>query len=133
MSGFRKTRPEDPWFDDYLGRLEARYGAEGAEEVLKIDRHNALFYPAMSVHATFMQLRVIRPLSVDLTRVDVWFLRMIGAPEAMNQRTIAFANTIHSPSSLVKVDDLEAYERVQNGLLDDFGAVGQPASALHAR
>ena len=30
--------------------------------------------------------------------------------------TSFYANTIHSPSSLIKPDDLEAYRRVQDGL-----------------
>jgi hypothetical protein len=74
-----------------------------------------MFYPAFSVHPVFMQLRVLQPLAVDLTRIDIWTLRMKGAPAWMHRRNVAFANTVHSPSSIVKADDLEIYERVQRG------------------
>ena len=59
-------------------RLEARLGTSGADDVLSMQRHNAMFYPSMSVHPVFMQLRVILPLAVDRTRVDIWVLRMQG-------------------------------------------------------
>jgi hypothetical protein len=100
-----------------------------------------MFYPAMSVHPVFMQLRVIQPLAVDLTRIDIWTLRMKGAPSWMHRRNVAFANTVHSPSSIVKADDLEIYERVQRGVLaegEDWvdlnrGAEAAPSSREGAR
>ena len=103
--------PRRPW-----QRAAARLGKEEADRVLATQRHNALFYPAMSVHPVFMQLRVIQPIAIDLTRVDIWILRMKGAPAWMHRRNVAFANTIHSPSSIVKADDLETYARVQRGV-----------------
>ncbi len=121
MRSFRKTRPDAPWFGEYLAALEARLGRDGAEAALAIDRHNAMFYPATSVHPTFMQLRVLVPEAVDRTRIDIWSFRMKGAPEAMNRRTISFANTVHSPSSIIKADDNDTYRRVQEGLESDGG------------
>jgi hypothetical protein len=41
---------------------------------------------------------------------------MKGAPAWMHRRNVAFANTVHSPSSIVKADDNETYNRVQRGL-----------------
>lgn len=116
MKGFRRQQSAEPEYLDYVARLEDRLGPAGAEAVLGMQRHNAMFYPGMSVHPVFMQLRVIQPLAVDLTRIDVWTLRMKGAPEWMHRRNIAFANTVHSPSSIVKADDNETYARVQGGV-----------------
>jgi phenylpropionate dioxygenase-like ring-hydroxylating dioxygenase large terminal subunit len=116
MKGFRRADSDEPGYLDYVARLAARLGKEEADRVLGTQRHNALFYPAMSVHPVFMQLRVIQPIAVDLTRVDIWTLRMKGAPAWMHRRNVAFANTIHSPSSIVKADDLETYARVQRGV-----------------
>ena len=116
MKGFRRQQSEEPEYLDYVARLEGRLGPAGAEAVLGMQRHNAMFYPGMSVHPVFMQLRVIQPLAVDLTRIDIWILRMKGAPEWMHRRNIAFANTVHSPSSIVKADDNETYARVQGGV-----------------
>ncbi|NIO63375.1 MAG: ribosomal subunit interface protein, partial [Candidatus Aminicenantes bacterium] len=47
--------------------------------------------------------------------VEIYVLRLKGAPEEFHQRNITYANTVHSPSSIIKVDDLEAYQRVQDG------------------
>jgi len=127
MRGFRRQRAEVPEYLDYVSRLEARLGKAGAEAALSLQRHNAMFYPSMSVHPVFMQLRAITPLAVDLTRVDIWTLRMKGAPAWMHRRNLAFANTVHSPSSIVKADDLEAYERVQGGV----GSTGGEWVSLH--
>ncbi|MBI1774179.1 MAG: Rieske 2Fe-2S domain-containing protein [Proteobacteria bacterium] len=119
MRGFRKTRATDPEFQEYEAALARRIGADGAAGVLDDNRHNALIYPGFSVHPAFQQLRVIIPERVDRTVVEVWCLRMKGAPAHMHRRTVAFANAVHSPASIVKVDDLEAYERVQEGWSDD--------------
>jgi len=116
MKGFRRVASEEPPYLDYVARLEARIGKDEAEKVLGTQRHNAMFYPAFSVHPVFMQLRVIQPLAPDLTRVDIWVLRMKGAPSWLHRRNVAFANTVHSPSSIVKADDLETYSRVQRGV-----------------
>jgi phenylpropionate dioxygenase-like ring-hydroxylating dioxygenase large terminal subunit len=116
MKGFRRAASDEAPYLEYVAKLEARLGKAKAEEVLGAQRHNALFYPAMSVHPVFMQLRVLQPLAVDLTRIDIWTLRMKGAPAWMHRRNVAFANTVHSPSSIVKADDLEIYARVQRGM-----------------
>lgn len=121
MKGFRKSASDEPPYLDYVAKLEERIGKDEAERVLGTQRHNAMFYPAMSVHPVFMQLRVLQPLAVDLTRVDIWTLRMKGAPAWMHRRNVAFANTIHSPSSIVKADDLETYARVQRGVAAEGG------------
>ena len=72
-----------------------------------------------------MQMRRLTPLAVDRTLVESWTLRAEGAPESHFRRNIRYANTIHSPSSLVKPDDAEAYRRVQQGLESSSGRVSQ--------
>ncbi len=142
MRGFRKTRAADPAFAEYEAALASRLGREGAESVLADSLHNALVYPSFSVHPAFQQLRVIIPERVDRTIIEVWCLRMKGAPPLMHRRNVAFANAVHSPSSIVKVDDLEAYERVQAGLAGGpdwvslargLGRADGPATALDER
>jgi phenylpropionate dioxygenase-like ring-hydroxylating dioxygenase large terminal subunit len=116
MAGFRNPRGEDAVFKDYVAALEARKGKARAEEILAINCHNAVFYPNVSVQPSFLQMRVIFPLAVDRTRIEMWSFKLKGAPEALFERTIAYANVVHSPSSLIRPDDVEAYERVQSGL-----------------
>jgi phenylpropionate dioxygenase-like ring-hydroxylating dioxygenase large terminal subunit len=119
MKGFRRTASDEVGYRDYVAKLESKLGPEEAERVLGTQRHNAMFYPSMSVHPVFMQLRVLRPLAPDLTRIDIFVLKMKGASDWMHRRNVAFANTIHSPSSIVKADDNEIYERVQRGAAAD--------------
>ena len=119
MRGFREPTGDDPVFDAYRAALTGRHGGARAGEILATNIHNACFYPNFSVHPGFMQLRVIFPLSVDRTLVEHWCLSLGGAPEELNRRNITYANTVHSPSSLIKSDDLDVYRRVQKGLSDE--------------
>ncbi|MEQ8697746.1 MAG: Rieske 2Fe-2S domain-containing protein [Bauldia litoralis] len=126
MAGFRNPRGEDDVFKDYVAALEAKKGAKRAEEILSINCHNAVFYPNASVQPSFLQMRVIFPISVDRTRIEMWFFRLKGAPEALFERTITYANVVHSPSSLIRPDDVASYDRIQAGLAADGGEwVGQ--------
>ncbi|MCY4477166.1 MAG: aromatic ring-hydroxylating dioxygenase subunit alpha [Gammaproteobacteria bacterium] len=123
MSGFRKEADgEDP---AYRQALAEAWGAERAGQALTRNLHNACFYPGASAHPQYMQMRRLTPLAVDRTLVESWTLRAEGAPESHFRRNIRYANTIHSPSSLVKPDDAEAYRRVQRGLESSSGRVSQ--------
>ncbi len=123
MSGFRKEADgEDP---AYRQALAEAWGAERAGQALTRNLHNACFYPGASAHPQYMQMRRLTPLAVDRMLVESWTLRAEGAPESHFRRNIRYANTIHSPSSLVKPDDAEAYRRVQRGLESFPGAVSQ--------
>ncbi len=121
MRGFREPRSDDAVFADYQAALERGQGADRATATLDLNIHNANFYPNFSVHPSFMQVRVLFPLSVDRTLIEHWTLRLKGAPEAFNRRNITYANTVHSPSSLIKPDDLEMYRRVQVGTAEGGG------------
>lgn len=116
MSAFRKTRPDTPQQSAYEEALAQRHGRDGVERILGIDRNNAIFYPTLTVQPNWMQLRLLVPLDVATTRVDIWIFYLHGAPDWINQRIRAFTNTIHTPASLVRADDLENFERVQLGL-----------------
>lgn len=116
MLAFRKTRPDTPQQREYEEALARRVGAEGLQRVLGVDRTNAIIYPSMSVQPNWMQLRLIVPLAVDLTRVDIWTFKLKGASDWVNRRIKTFTNAIHTPASLVRADDLENFERVQLGL-----------------
>jgi len=59
--------------------------------------------------------------AVDRTLVEIFSFRLKGAPEATFQRTLKYTNVVNSPSSNVMADDLEAYNRVQEGLGSDGG------------
>ena len=117
MRGFRNPDNDaDPVYREYVNRHQRQYGVEKSAEILDTNLHNVSFYPNASAHPRFLQMRVIRPVSVDRTAIEISMFRWKGAPDEINRRNITYANTVHSPSSLIKPDDLEAYRRVQEGL-----------------
>ena len=113
-----KTR-SSPVYDEYKAALEARLGAQQAEEVLTPFFHNALIYPNMSFMGLNMHIRVIKPVAVDRTEVNVYPVLLKGAPHAMNQSTIRLLNVTHAAASFVQTDDLEAFARCQSGVVGD--------------
>lgn len=119
MAGFREAGSDEPFYRDYLSALKAAKGEAQAEKILSTYCHNAIFYPNASVQPAFMQMRVIFPLAVDRTRVETWSFRLKGAPDELFRRTVSYANVVHSPSSLIRPDDIEAYQRIQEGLATD--------------
>ena len=117
MRGFRNPDNDtDPVYREYVNRHQRQYGKEKSGEILNTNLHNVSFYPNASVHPRFLQMRVIKPIAVDRTTIEISIFCWKGAPDEINRRNITYANTVHSPSSLIKPDDLEAYRRVQQGL-----------------
>ena len=117
MRGFRNPDNDaDPVFREYINRHRQCYGSEKSAQIMNTNLHNVNFYPNASAHPRFLQMRIIRPVSVDRTAIEIHVFRWKGAPEEINRRNIIYANTVHSPSSLIKPDDLETYRRVQEGL-----------------
>ncbi|MGH6671661.1 MAG: aromatic ring-hydroxylating oxygenase subunit alpha [Xanthobacteraceae bacterium] len=103
-------------FDDYKRALADKVGAERAAEILTPRLHNSLIYPNMSVMGLNIHVRVIKPIAVDRTEVNVYPIRLVGAPEAMNFANIRLLNVTHSAASFVQTDDLESFVRAQKGL-----------------
>jgi phenylpropionate dioxygenase-like ring-hydroxylating dioxygenase large terminal subunit len=119
MDGIVSPKSDDPVYLGYVKSLEQARGVEAAERILSINRHNSIVWPSMSLVPSFQQVRVIRPLSVDRTLVEVFNFKLKGAPAEMYRKTLTYSNVVNSPSSLVMPDDLEAYRRVQDGLTSD--------------
>src|SRR5207247_8229346 len=107
---------EDPVFERYRQALVARHGEKKTTEVLAVDRFNNLVWPTLSLNARFGAMRVVKPLAVDRTVVEVQCFRLDGAPAEMHELTLQFVNLAASPASLVASDDLEIFERCQRGL-----------------
>jgi hypothetical protein len=117
MGGIFPPRRTDPVYLEYLAAMERAYGKERAEAILSVDRHNTIFYPNVSFQSGYQQVRVIRPLAVDRTQMDVYAFRLKGAPDEFYKNTLIYSNVVNSPSSIVMPDDHEAYNRVQEGLI----------------
>jgi hypothetical protein len=64
-------------------------------------------------------LRNFIPLAVDKTLVESFVFRLVGAPDKLYERALMYNRFINAPTSIVGHDDLEMYERAQEGLLSN--------------
>ena len=109
-------------YDDVPGYWEAMaaaYGAERAAAILKENRHNTVYFPNVMVKASVQQLRVFLPLAADRCLVESYVYRLVDAPDALVARSAMYNRMINAPTSIVGHDDLEMYERAQEGLMAD--------------
>lgn len=109
-------------YDDVEGYLEqmiATYGELRAREILRDIRHNTLYFPNVMVKGPVGILRNFIPIAVDRTLVESWAFRLVGAPDKLYERALMYNRFINAPTSIVGHDDLEMYERAQEGLLSD--------------
>lgn len=100
----------------YLEQMTAAYGEARAQAILGENRHNTVYFPNTMIKGPIQLLRVFRPLAADRTLVESWTFRLVGAPDLLLERTIAYNRLINAPTSVVGHDDLEMYERAQKGL-----------------
>ena len=80
--------------------------------------------------ANLMDLAAGLPLEADRTLVESWTFRLVGAPDLLLERTLMYNRLINAPTSVVGHDDLEMYERAQDGLRSRRYRPG-PLSARH--
>nr|WP_244868792.1 SRPBCC family protein [Photorhabdus noenieputensis] len=96
--------------------MVASYGETKAAQILGDTRHNTVYFPNLMVKGPIQTLRIIQPIAVDETVVESWIFELVGAPQAMLERTVQYNNLINSPCSMVAHDDVEMYERATEGL-----------------
>jgi phenylpropionate dioxygenase-like ring-hydroxylating dioxygenase large terminal subunit len=101
----------------YLEAMVAAYGADRAKAILGENRHNTVYFPNIMVKGPIQQLRNFIPLGPDKTLVESYIYRLVGAPDELLARTAMYNRMINAPTSIVGHDDLEMYERAQEGLL----------------
>ena len=112
---FREEQSGGVW-DEYRAQLEAIHGPERTTDILKNKRHSMTLFPNLDVLIAQNSVRVVRPLAVDLTEVEIWPVRLKGAPEDISTGLVKFANITHAAASFIQTDDLEGFERCQEGL-----------------
>jgi hypothetical protein len=101
---------------EYEALMEQAYGPERARAILAEIRHNTVFYPSLTIKGAIQTIRVVRPLAVDRTLVESYTLRLVGAPDALLERSIMYNRLINSPASVVGHDDMHCYRQIQEGL-----------------
>src|SRR5262245_58301095 len=105
-----------PAFDAYTRALADKVGEARAAQILKPSLHNSLIYPNMSIMGLNIHVLFINPIADDLTEVNTYPIRLVGAPDSMNWGNIRLLNVTHSAASFVQTDDLESFVRAQKGL-----------------
>ena len=103
----------------YFDAMVAAYGEDRAREILGENRHNTVYFPNIMIKGPIQQLRNFIPLGPDKTLVESWIFRLEGAPDELTARTAMYNRMINAPTSMVGHDDLEMYERAQEGLMAD--------------
>lgn len=107
---------DDPHVRRYVELLTERLGDEGTQRLLRTRIHNAAIYPNLVIQEPSSHIRVIRPIAVDRTQVDVYPMRLLGAPDEINRGIVRSINVTHSPASFIQTDDTEIFRRCQEGL-----------------
>lgn len=112
---FDKEQSGEGW-DDYRAQLVALHGEQRTAEILRNRRHSMTIFPNVDIVMAQTSIRVIRALAVDLTEVEIWPVKLKGAPDRISQDLVRFVNISHAAASFIQSDDLEAFERCQEGL-----------------
>ena len=102
--------------DDYLALMVSRFGEQRTAEIMKNRRHSMTLFPTLDILMAQSSVRVVKPISVNLTEVELWPVRLKGAPDVISTDLVKFLNITHSASSFIQTDDLEIFERCQQGL-----------------
>jgi phenylpropionate dioxygenase-like ring-hydroxylating dioxygenase large terminal subunit len=111
----------------YFDQMVAAYGDQRAKAILDESRHNTVYFPNLMVKGPIQLLRLFKPLAADKTLVESWTFRLVDAPDLLLERTLVYNRLINAPTSVVGHDDVEMYERAQDGLLTD----ANPWVSLH--
>ena len=102
--------------EGYFEAMVEAYGEDRAKEILDENRHNTVYFPSIMVKGPIQQLRNFIPLGANKTMVESWIYRLVDAPDELLARTAMYNRMINAPTSIVGHDDLEMYERAQEGL-----------------
>ncbi|MEM8740779.1 MAG: aromatic ring-hydroxylating dioxygenase subunit alpha [Pseudomonadota bacterium] len=103
----------------YFDAMVASYGEDRTRAILGENRHNTVYFPNIMIKGPIQQLRNFIPLAADRTLVESWIYRLVDAPDMLLARTAMYNRMINAPTSIVGHDDLEMYERAQEGLAAD--------------
>lgn len=118
-------RPGDPknpaasWTGRMMERYpeyrEALHGAYSDEEIEEISaRRNIFVFPNLYLFDT--QIRVVRPVGVEETEVQLDYYDLVGVPEGLNQGRMRAHERFYGPSGFGSPDDIEIFVSCQTGV-----------------
>jgi nitrite reductase/ring-hydroxylating ferredoxin subunit len=100
----------------YRAAMDTAYGAERAAAILGFSPQNAVFYPGLAAKGSPQILRVLRPVAVDRTELEVWAFQPQAAPDMLLQRSVMYNRLVFSPMSVLSHDDVCLFESIQRSL-----------------
>jgi benzoate/toluate 1,2-dioxygenase alpha subunit len=78
---------------------------------------NLLLYPSLFVMDNRgSQLRVVRPLAVDMTEITTYLVAPVGEPNDLKRRRLRQYEDFFNPSGMATPDDLAEFLAVQEGM-----------------
>ncbi|HET9731444.1 MAG TPA: Rieske 2Fe-2S domain-containing protein [Acidimicrobiales bacterium] len=98
--------------DAYRQELAARYGEQRTSDILV--QRNIFVYPNLFLFES--HIRVVRPVAVDRTYVDVHPTELVGAGADLNRDRLREHERFFGPASFGAPDDIDVFVRVQAGL-----------------
>ncbi|HKT54108.1 MAG TPA: hypothetical protein VJP88_06620, partial [Caulobacteraceae bacterium] len=101
------------WRDVYKQRLVERHGLDHARYLWARSSPHVLVFPNLVLISS--QIRMIRPIAVDRTEVDLMPVLLEGVPEELNQQRLRGHEAFFGPSGGGATDDMEIFERQTEG------------------
>lgn len=102
----------DPSLTEYHAQLEARYGAERAAQLK--GQQNLFIFPNLFLFES--HVRVIRPVTIDQTVVEMHPFALDGVPEGLNAARLKAHERFFGPAGFGAPDDVEMFVNVWSGL-----------------
>lgn len=102
--------------EEYVDALRNKYDPAYFDKVLNKNNMNLAIFPNLLFQSSRQHFRVIRPVRADYTEIYAYPYRLKGAPDEQNNREVRLVATWAGPAGLGQPDDIEAFERVHEGL-----------------
>lgn len=99
-------------YPEYSDGLIERHGTDGLERIMT--HMNLFIFPNLYLIAH--HIRVIEPLTVDMTDVTMYAYHLDGAPPELNTRRLREHEAFYPSAGFGTPDDLEVFSTVQEGL-----------------
>ena len=112
LSGaYRQSMPPE-LFKEYLQSLVVHHGPDRAEEITR-NRHIFLF---PNVYLMDVNIRVIKPVSVDKTIVYSYYTQLEGVSDAINKARLRDLQRRLGTTGFISPDDMEMFAANQTGM-----------------
>jgi hypothetical protein len=107
--------PDAPWARKYRDSMVQAYGPERADFIIRANGSpHSILMPNMQLLSP--DIRVIKPLAVDLFDVYFYCAFLKGVPEELNEMRLRDTEDRMGPAGSINPDDVDMFERNQFGM-----------------